>query len=82
MLTTKTPYSEEFFVRAKEKEYINMLNFIKRQSDDILRVSRPSPIKILNNGKFPYRKVGAHRYRRVNVMKSVIAPRTLRRNRL
>lgn len=32
-----------------------------QQAAEILRVSRPSLIKMLDEGKLPYRKVGAHR---------------------
>ncbi len=32
-----------------------------RQAAELLRVSRPSFIKMLDAGKLPYRKVGAHR---------------------
>ena len=32
-----------------------------RQAAELLRVSRPSLIKMLDAGKLPYRKVGAHR---------------------
>jgi len=31
------------------------------QAAELLRVSRPSLIKMLDEKKFPYRKVGAHR---------------------
>ena len=32
-----------------------------QQAADLMRVSRPSLIKMLEDGKLPYRKIGAHR---------------------
>jgi len=73
----------------------NAVTLLPRQSElttqqaaDLMRISRPSLIKILDNGKLHYRKIGAHRRilysdairyiesehsRRVSVMEELVA---------
>ncbi|MGO8674126.1 MAG: helix-turn-helix domain-containing protein [Capsulimonadaceae bacterium] len=43
-----------------------------QQAADMMRISRPSLIKMLDEGKLPYRKVGAHRrIRRDDVVRTI-----------
>jgi excisionase family DNA binding protein len=50
-----------------------------QQAADLLRVLHPALIKMLDEGKMPYRKVGAHRWVRCDGVKHYLQAEHVRR---